>query len=74
MSDKRHILHHWNTVHVLSHDLAGGHLALMEGLENVITGLSAWHSLTTEAVSHPGPLASASSYLLKIELKILGIF
>ena len=58
MSDDRHILHHGNTVDMLSHDLAGvtvkGDLGLVEGLEDVITGLCAGHSLTAEAVSHPG--------------------
>ena len=58
MSDNRHILHHGNTVDMLSNDLAGvtvkGDLGLVEGLEDVVTGLCAGHSLTAETVSHPG--------------------
>ena len=61
MSDNRHILHHGNTVDMLSNDLAGvtvkGDLGLVEGLEDVITGLSAGHSLTAETVSHLAALS-----------------
>ena len=68
MSDNRHILHHGNTVDMLSNDLAGvtvkGDLGLVEGLEDVITGLCAGHSLTTEAISHPAPLRFSSNLLI----------
>ena len=43
MSDDGDILDHRDTVHVLSHHLAGvsveSDLGLMEGLEDVVTGL-----------------------------------
>ena len=65
MSDDGHILDHGDTVYVLSHHLAGvsveSDLGLMEGLEDVVTGLCAGHSLTTEAISHPAPLRFSSN-------------
>ena len=67
MSDDGDILDHGDTVHVLGHHLAGvsveSDLGLMEGLEDVVTGLCAGHSLTTEAISHPVPLRFSSNLL-----------
>ena len=68
MSDDGHILDDRDTVYVLSHHLAGvsveSDLGLMEGLEDVVTGLCAGHSLTTEAISHPAPLRFSSNLLI----------
>ena len=68
MSDDGDILDHGDTVHVLSHHLAGvsveSDLGLVEGLEDVVTGLCAGHSLTTEAISHPVPLRFSSNLLI----------
>ena len=70
MGDDGDILHHGDTVDVLGDHLAGvtmeGDVGLGERLEDVITGLCAGHSLTTEAISHPAPLRFSSN-LLKIK-------
>ena len=61
MSDDGDILDHGDTVHVLGHHLAGVSvecdLGLMEGLEDVVTGLGAGHPLAAEAVPHLAALS-----------------
>ena len=56
MSDERNILDHGDTMNMLSDDLASlamqCDLGLVEGLEDVVTGLSGGDSVTAPAVSH----------------------